>query len=287
MQMVTKKTAAFFILFISAIFLVNTTLVLAKNSRKSSQWLQLKSEDLHLGAHHTQHFKIFSKYTSGYNLQVLKAIDKVQSHAMDGGTYFIGIDSIPAESPVYYELCLFNKSLITPPRKSSYCSGSSYTAFIETLNQILMKKKNKLSDERFEALRMQEPNGGRREDWVKFWGIWNGDGFGTQFAMVQYAGMGKEIKPEDAKPGDFVNISWKTGIGHSVIFLGWYIDKNNVKNMVYWSSQKGTNGYGDQVVPLEKIEEVKFVRLTNPDNLFKFDVKKEINKNIPGDKISW
>ncbi|MDP4175419.1 MAG: hypothetical protein Q8933_15705 [Bacteroidota bacterium] len=284
--MVTKK-ASFLILFISAIFLANTTLVLAKNSRKSSQWLQLKNEDLHLGAHHTQHFKIFSKYTSGYNLQVLKAIDKVQSHAMDGGTYFIGIDSIPAESPVYYELRLFNKSLITPPRKSSYCSGSSYTAFIETLNQILMKKKDKLTEERFEALRMQEPNGGRREDWVKFWGIWNGDGFGTQFAMVQYAAMGKEIKPEDAKPGDFVNISWKTGIGHSVIFLGWYIDKNNVKNMVYWSSQKGTNGYGDQVVPLEKIEEVKFVRLTNPDNLFKFDIKKEINKNIPGDKINW
>ncbi|HEX2962392.1 MAG TPA: hypothetical protein VHO43_11410 [Ignavibacteriales bacterium] len=277
------------ILFLSALTLMMSFQPsFAKAGAKGkSQWLILQKKDLAKGTYHTEHYKIFKKYAKGYNLEVLKAIDKVQSHAMNGGGYFIGKDSVPTESPAYYEVKLFNKSLITPPRHSSYCSGSSYSAFIEALNMILAKKDKKLSPERLEALRMQEPDGGRREDWIKFWGIWNADGFGSQYAMVQYAGMGENVKPEDARPGDFVNISWKTGIGHSVIFLGWYMDENSNKNMVYWSSQKSTNGYGDQVVSLEKIKEIKIVRLTKPENLFKFDVNQKVNKDVPGDKIAW
>ncbi|MGE5351803.1 MAG: hypothetical protein ACM3P0_06950 [Acidobacteriota bacterium] len=277
------------ILLLSALTLIVSfqTSFAKGGSKAKSQWLILQKKDLAKGTYHTDHYKIFKKYTSGYNLEVLKAIDKVQSHAMDGGGYFIGKDSVPTESPTYYEVKLFNKSLITPPRHSSYCSGSSYSAFIEALNVILAKKDKKLTSERLEALRMQEPNGGRREDWIKFWGIWNADGFGSQYAMVQYAGMGEEVKPENARPGDFVNISWKTGIGHSVVFLGWYVDENNNKNMVYWSSQKSTNGYGDQVVSLERIKDVKIVRLTKPENLFKFDINQKINKDVPGDQINW
>lgn len=259
----------------------------AKEPKGKKPWLILAKEDLARGTYHTDHYRIFKKYTSGYNLEVLKAIDMVQAHAMDGGGYFIGKDSVPTESPTYYELKLFDKSLITPPRHSSYCSGSSYSAFIEALNIILAKKGKNLTPERLEALRMQEPNGGRREDWIKFWGIWNADGFGSQFAMVQYSQMGVEVKPEDARPGDFLNISWKTGIGHSVVFLGWYMDEKNNKNMVYWSSQKSTNGFGDQVVSLDRIKDVKIVRLTRPGNLFKFDINQKINKDVPGDQINW
>ncbi len=80
-----------------------------------------------------------------------------------------------------------------------------------------------LSPERLEAIRMQEPDGGRREDLIKFWGYWNADGFGTHFALVQYSRMGQEIRPAQLRPGDFVNISWKTGLGHSVIFLVWLL----------------------------------------------------------------
>lgn len=65
---------------------------------------------------------------------------------------------------------------------------------------------------------MQEPDGGRREDEIKFWGKWNDDGFGNHFALVQYSQMGTTIKPIHARPGDFMNISWKKGGGHSVVF---------------------------------------------------------------------
>ena len=248
----------------------------------------LSKEDVSLGTHHTQHFKIFSKYVQGYNRYILKGIDKVQSTAPDGGGYFAGVTADPPESPIGYPLTLLGVKLLDPPRPTSYCSGSSYAAFIEGLNLILEKSKNKhLKMAQAEALRMQEPDGGRREDHVKFWGKWNADGYGNYFALVNYAKMGKRIKPVQARPGDFMNISWKKGGGHSVIFLGWYKDENGKKYVAYWSSQKRTNGIGDDLVPLERIKEVMLVRLTQPEKIFSFDTTSIEDVDIPGDSILW
>lgn len=246
----------------------------------------LPDADLNAGTHHTQHNNIFGKYVTGINRAILKGIDIVQAHAMDGGGYFVGKDSIPTESPVYYNLQLFGKPLIEAPRHSSYCSGATYTAFIEALNLLLPDGAKNISPERLEALRMQEPDGGRREDLIKFWGYWNADGFGTQYALVQYAKMGQEIKPAQLRPGDFVNISWKTGLGHSVIFLGWAI-RDGDRKMLYWSSQRATNGYSDQLVSLQRIKEIKAVRLINLQNLFAFYVNESVSREVPGDPIDW
>ena len=256
---------------------------LPKITKCQNKWLILKPGDISAKFQNLDHFKNYSKYSRSYNLEVLRAIDTVQSHAMDGGGYFIGIDSTPTESPIGYDLKLFGSSLIKPTRSSSYCSGSTYSVLITALDFILSNQANKLSKGRLEAMRMQEPNGGRRNDWIKYWGIWNADGFGSEYALVQYSNMGKVVKPKDAIPGDFMNISWKSGIGHSVIFLGWYIDKNGDKCVTYWSSQKGTNGFGDQIVSLKKIKSLKIVRLTKPQNIFKFNISKEVNTNVAGD----
>ena len=259
-----------------------------KATRDNGEWFLLNKADIAAGAHHTRHAEIFGKYVQGYNYFVLQAIDKVQATAMDGGGYFIGIKAVPTESPIGYKLKLFDRPLLEPPRTTSYCSGSTYAAFIEQLNLIFSKKEGKkLSDERYEAIRMQEENGGRREDTIKFWGKWNDDGFGSHYALVQYAKMGEEIKPPQARPGDFINISWVKGGGHSVVFLGWYQDENGQKNIVYWASQTRTNGFGDEVIPLERIKEIKAVRLVHPENLFKFEVNAPVQRDIPGDKIAW
>ncbi len=218
---------------------------------------------------------------------MLAGIDAVQKHAPDGGGYFIGVKAKPTESPIGYALSLFDKPLLDPPRTTSYCSGASYAAFIEGMNRIFPDGAAKLSKERAEALRMQEPDGGRREDWVKFWGIWNADGPGCQLALVQYAGMGEEVTPERARPGDFMNISWTSGVGHSVVFLGWRVDKDGGKRLVFWSSQKGTNGLGDIATSIDKVKTVKIVRLTKPENLFTFDPAKSVNRKIPGDRADW
>lgn len=244
----------------------------------------IEQAELPEDVHHIQHFEIFGKYVDGINAYILKGIDIVQSHAMDGGGYFIGINAEPPESPVYYNLKLFDRSLLEVPRQSSYCSGATYSAFIEALNLMLLGAKNRLSAERFEALRLQEPDGSRREDHIKFWGHWNADGYGNYYALVQYSKMGIVKKSSEALPGDFVNISWTSGKGHSVIFLGWTEIDSDPK-MVYWSSQPGTNGYGDQIVSLSQIKEIKVVRLVNLDNLFKFNPDEPVELKVAGDLI--
>jgi len=247
----------------------------------------LTKTDLVAGAHHTQHAELFGKYVSGYNLAILQGIDKVQTTVDSGGGYFTGIKATPTESPVGYPLQLLGKSLLDPPRKTSYCSGSSYAAFMEGMDIILKEQDNSLDSVHYEALRMQEPDGGRREDHVKFWGKWNADGYGNHFALVQYTQMGRRIKPIQAQPGDFMNISWKSGFGHSVVFLGWYQAEDGIKKVAYWSSQKSTNGFGDAIVPIERIKEVMVVRLSNPEYIFAFDLQNTVNKKVSGDKITW
>ncbi|MCI0691247.1 hypothetical protein L0337_04480 [candidate division KSB1 bacterium] len=253
----------------------------------NGEWFVLSKDDLVGGTHHTRHAEIFGKYVKGYNYYVLQSIDKVQATAMDGGGYFTGIKAVPTESPIGYKLKLFDRPLLEPPRTTSYCSGSTYAAFIEQLNLLFPDQGEKLSDDRYESIRMQEEDGSRREDTIKFWGKWNDDGFGSHYALVQYAKMGKEIKPRNVRPGDFMNISWQRSGGHSVIFLGWYQDENAKKHIVYWASQTRTNGFGDEVILHERIKEIKAVRLTHPENLFTFDVNTPIQRDIPGDKIDW
>src|SRR5438105_13497371 len=110
------------------------------------------------------------------------------------------------------------------------------------MNILSRNGSEELSPQRHEALRMQEQDGSRREDGVKVWGHWNDDGFGTQFALVQYTGAGTEIPPHRARPGDFMNISWTSGLGHSVVFLGWHVDPAGKKQILFGASQQGTNG---------------------------------------------
>ncbi|HEY1684306.1 MAG TPA: hypothetical protein VGG19_06060 [Tepidisphaeraceae bacterium] len=247
----------------------------------------LTAEQAAAPAHHVRHAELFSRGVNGINLLVLQAIDKVQATAMDGGGYFTGVHAAPAESPIGYELKLFGHSLLSPPRTTSYCSGASYTAFIETLNLLFHDESSRLSPARLEALRMQEPDGSRRNDWIKFWGIWNADGPGSQFALVQYSGMGKEILPRDARPGDFVNINWKNGLGHSVVFLGWVVDAQGRKYIRYWSSQTGTHGLGDQTSALEKVKSVVVTRLEYPEKLFSFNPRSKVNPDVSGDIVDW
>lgn len=230
------------------------------------------------GPHHTRHFELFGAGVPMLNRAVLRGVDRVQARAMDGGGYFIGIKANPPESPVGYRLSLFGKPLLEPPRGTSYCSGSSYAAFIEAIDEVMAPYAARLSDAQFEALRMQEPDGGRREDGVKAWGWWNADGWGSHYALVQYLGMGQRVPTKEAMPGDFMNISWKNGLGHSVVFLGW-----TDRGVRYWASQTGTNGYGDQVSGFDKIQSVVTVRLTKPLALLSFDPNARVATKFAGD----
>lgn len=252
-----------------------------KETKDNSEYFFLTKTDI-LKKHDTKYFETYGKYISGYNLFVLKAIDSIQAKFPDGGAYFIGITANPPESPIGYDLSFLGKSLLKAPRTTSYCSGASYTAFIEALNLIFKDKI--INKQQLELIRMQEKDGGRREDGVKLWGNWNADGFGTYDALVSYTNIGKSIKPQNARPGDFMNISWKSGYGHSVVFIGWY-KENNDNFLAYWSSQKSTNGLGFDTVNVNKINAVSIVRLTKPENIFKIDSTQKVS-HTRGDKIN-
>ncbi|HAZ14560.1 MAG: hypothetical protein A2X86_15625 [Bdellovibrionales bacterium GWA2_49_15] len=247
-------------------------------TRDDGRWYYVLNNSLPSEAHHQRHQEIFGRDITGYNHMVLKAIDQVQGTALDGGGYFMGRDATPPESPIGHILQLFEKPLLSPPRKASYCTGATYAAFVETLNIIIpASERAALSEDRFEALRMQELDGTRREDHVKFWGRWNADNTGHSDALIQYTGMGKVMPPNSARPGDFVNIIWKNNHGHAVIFLGWQIDAKGEKNMLYWSSQPATNGLGDSQTRLSNTKSVTFVRLTDPRKIFSFDVDTSVD----------
>lgn len=95
----------------------------------------------------------------------------------------------------------------------------------------------------------------------------------TQCAFaVEQLGIGKAVKQERARPGDFVQF-WRTSkSGHSAVFLGWVKDGGRPIGLKYRSSQPVTNGIGDNVeyfagVPGKKgkvdQERIYFARLSN------------------------
>lgn len=245
----------------------------------NQDWFFLSLETTDFEIQNTNHYQFYSDYVTGYNRFILKAIDLVQSTAMDGGGYFIGKYADPPESPIGYELSLFNYPIIDPPRTTSFCTGATYATFIEAMNEIYDGTPVFLSSERMDALRMQEFDGSRRDDFCKFWGYWNAPA-GNVLSLTRYSEVGTEITPRDARPGDFVFIQNKNGTGHLVVFLHYFFDEDMEIHMKYWSSQNRTDGMGDASSEWENIDYIKVVRLTNPIDIFLFDYEVDLTDEV-------
>jgi hypothetical protein len=239
-----------------------------------------------LPTQHMSHLRKFGFEAPGINRVVLRAVDSVQAREPDGGSYFIGIKATPPESPVSYPVVFRDRPLLVPSRNSSYCSGATYAVVMTALELLLPPTRPGISESILEAVRMQEPDGGRREDTVKLYGWWNADGPGSYYALCEYTKMGTRIKPSEALAGDFVNINWVKGPGHSVVFLRWEKTVQGEPGMRFWSSQTSTNGLGDKVVPLSSISGFVFTRLTAPEKLAELDptyqmVRPKVTYDVP------
>ena len=241
------------------------------NMRDYSNWYFISPAQEELGVanpHNTAHYANYSSNATPYNSYVLRAVDQVMSLRPDGGTYYTG----KGESPAGYAIQFNGYSLLTPPRDSSYCSGATYSVFIEALNLINPNYINNFSPAALEALKTQRADGSARPDNELFWGLWNNDFWGIYDAMVNYAGVGEVISPYDAQPGDFMKIQWTASTGHFVVFLGWIKGANGLPVGVrYWSSNQGTNGYGESEHSISSIYALLVVRLSNPDKLSKLN----------------
>ncbi len=263
----------------------------------ASTWELLPDEAMQAGVYHRRHAALFSPYAVDdqgrvlmNNVRVLQAIDIVQGHVPDGegGGYFTGVHATPTESPIGYALSLFGRPLLKPTRKTSFCTGGSYAAFVEALNLIFGDAPPALTPEQADAMRMQEADGGRREDGVKFWGYWNADDMGSKFALVDYSGMGRIVSPDKARAGDFMNIRWKSGKTHSVVFLGWRKAKDGSGKVLWWSSNEfGEDGLGDRTAPVSDLKGVKFVRLTDPQALANLNAAASVGRSPDWETVGW
>jgi len=84
----------------------------------------------------------------------------------------------------------------------------------------------------------------------KFFNEWYSEG--GQFGKLCVSalinlGIGNQVKMENAVAGDFCQIWRKNKSGHSVIFLEHVRKNNRIVGIRYRSSQKSTNGIGDNV----------------------------------------
>lgn len=147
----------------------------------------------------------------------------------DGGTYVWD-----GGSGVAHEIRHKGETIVKAQEKGTYCSGFTFTVVMETA-----RKRGLLNDKSAEAVRTFQ----------KEWYGSTKEAAERQCALaVERLGIGREIKRlEEAQPGDFVQI-WRTNkTGHSVVFLDWVRDGDELIGMKYRSSQKSTDGVGDRI----------------------------------------
>ena len=81
-------------------------------------------------------------------------------------------------------------------------------------------------------------------------------------------GLGKAVRLEDAKPGDFLQF-WRSvqlaaPSGHSAIYLSHDTDATGQITLRYWSSQPATNGIGVHSEKVGDPWEIHIVRAIIP-----------------------
>ncbi len=143
------------------------------------------------------------------------------------------------------------------PRKRSYCCGLTFEVWFTSYEAACRKKETPfqigiLSVSDLAEMRLRWYGASR-----------NGDRKKLILEALTSMGLGTKItRPEDARPGDFVQLWRKNGSGHSVIFLGWKRSGKKITGITYWSTQPGTKGVG---VRTERFAGESGV---NPDQIF-------------------
>jgi hypothetical protein len=147
----------------------------------------------------------------------------------DGGGY----SDIRLKDSGVHETIKHNGSIILPAGTTgSYCCGFTFEVMMKVAEQRGFLEGKSVAEIR------------------KFQKGWYGVGEGFEerqcVAALEKLGIGREVKREAAKPGDFVIFYRNNKIGHSVVFLSWVRDvKGKIIGLNYRSSQPSTWGVAD------------------------------------------
>lgn len=121
--------------------------------------------------------------------------------------------------------------------RASHCSGITFEVFFKAMQE--RNQQLGISVDDFNGMTWDE-----LYDFVLTWYAALGPKTQSNIAIaVEKYGIGQQIKRlEDAKPGDFIDISRENNTGHTAVFLGWIKEENRIIGFEYWSSQDSTNG---------------------------------------------
>ena len=136
-----------------------------------------------------------------------------------------------AGSGTPHEILFNGDRILAKGTNGTYCSGFTFTVAMDTAAQNnLLKGKNTEQIRRFQ------------KEW---YGV-TGDTEKQAGPAMENLGIGKSVPFEQAQPGDFVQF-WRVKSGHSAVFLKWIEEGGKKIGFQYRSTQKSTNGIGDNV----------------------------------------
>ncbi len=176
------------------------------------------------------------------NPYVLKVID---SYPIDG-SYPYRWQKDPPEYDIYNGVTqdlLYKDQVVAKAHpnqtRCSNCCGLTFEVFFRAMQ---MRNKDKVVD-------INDFNGMSFDDLFNFMLIWFvvGEGDSPQKA-IEYYGLGRRIDNwEEAKAGDFCDISRDNNSGHSVIFIEWERNPDGkIAGMKYFSSGSKGVGFGTE-----------------------------------------
>jgi hypothetical protein len=144
----------------------------------------------------------------------------------DGGGYEWQGTGVPHE-------IRFQGEQILAKGEQTYCSGYTFAVAMKAATE-----RNLLRGKSPDAIR-------------KFQKQWYGateDSAETQCAYaLRQLGIGEPVPPDEARPGDFLQLWRSNGSGHSVVFLDWITENERAVGVKYRSSQTATDGIGDRI----------------------------------------
>ncbi|HCP91001.1 MAG TPA: hypothetical protein DIT76_02960 [Spartobacteria bacterium] len=194
-----------------------------------------------------------------------------------GGRYSVSrFAKIRLQSAAHFES---GKFFILPSAPyPSFCSGATYLVFIRTIETLRARGELYLDFATLEQLIIRDQHDGEG-----IWGRWNANGPGTA-RLFRELRLGRNFDNfSEARPGDFMKIFWSRQVGrsehgHSTIFLGME-NRLGVEYVRYWSSNV-PSGYGEKIVPRNKIASAIFSRLETPANLSRIASAPEVDSYL-------
>lgn len=169
----------------------------------------------------------------------------------DGGKYNWAGSGTP------HEILFKDETILAKGTNGTYCSGFTFTVVMRAAEQ-----NNLLKDKTAEQIRRFQ----------KEWYGATGDTEKQAGPAMENLGVGKIVSFEQARSGDFVQF-WRGRSGHSAVFLKWIEEGGKKIGFQYRSTQKSTDGIGDNIEYFNDVPEKKGAVLRDRTYFARLDSK--------------